>query len=52
MAATDHVSMSELEAISNAIYPHALANIVMDGEYRVRSIDLINEAIEKFDEVA
>ena len=38
MCATSHVTLAELEAISNALFPLPLVNIIMDAPYHVRRV--------------
>ena len=38
LGATSHVTLTELEAISNALFPLPLVNIIMDAPYHVRRV--------------
>ena len=38
MGATSHVTLAELEAISDALFPLPLVNIIMDAPYHVRRV--------------
>ena len=38
MCATNHVSLEELAAISDALFPLPLCNAIMDTDYRVRRV--------------
>ena len=40
MGATSHVTLAELAAISDALFPLPLVNIIMDADYHVREVPM------------